>query len=156
MQRTQVEIKKVLERRQKYEMHLLCPNATHDEVQRMMEAGQTSSQMIMRRIAGAHAVLLDELQRVCDKHTDILRLEESIHGLARMFEEVALLVDSQGELLDGIQKQVGDVKDCTGKGVEELVVARKYQHNSRKWTCYFMVFLTLASIAILMPLISEY
>jgi syntaxin 1B/2/3 len=153
LQRAQVDVKKALERRQTFEIQLLCPGATDDEVHQMLEAGQTSSQMVMKRMAGAHAVLVDEVQRICDKHQDILRLEQSICELAQMFQDIATLVDSQGDLLNGIEEHVRDATDHTRRGVDELVGARKYQQSSRKWTCYIMLFLTVLALIIFGPVI---
>eukprot|EP00443_Scrippsiella_acuminata_P088071 CAMPEP_0115550656 /NCGR_PEP_ID=MMETSP0271-20121206/95334_1 /TAXON_ID=71861 /ORGANISM="Scrippsiella trochoidea, Strain CCMP3099" /LENGTH=156 /DNA_ID=CAMNT_0002984245 /DNA_START=45 /DNA_END=512 /DNA_ORIENTATION=- len=122
-----------LEGRQAREMQLLCPDATVEEVAQMIEAGETSSQMVMRRMAGAHATIVEEVQRIRDKHQDILRLERSIQDLAQMFQEIAVLVDEQGEMLDSIERNVADTKEYTGGGVKQLDKALKIQHNTRKW-----------------------
>lgn len=98
-------------------------------------------------------MLLDEVQRVHDKHQDILLLEQSIHELAQMFQDIATLVDSQGELLDCVEEHVRSANDCTSKGVKELEDTRKYQKSSQKWKCYIMVFLTVLALLILAPFI---
>jgi len=151
--RAQVEFKEMLQKRETREMQLLCPEASEVELQQMMEAGETSSQLVVRRMAGTHAALLDEVQRIRDKHQDILRLEQGVHDLAQMFEEVAILVDAQGELLDNIEGQVRGTKEYTAKGVQELVKTTKIQRNTRKWMCCFSVFMMLVLIAILYPVL---
>eukprot|EP00408_Alexandrium_pacificum_P019800 CAMPEP_0171200488 /NCGR_PEP_ID=MMETSP0790-20130122/24004_1 /TAXON_ID=2925 /ORGANISM="Alexandrium catenella, Strain OF101" /LENGTH=409 /DNA_ID=CAMNT_0011665865 /DNA_START=34 /DNA_END=1261 /DNA_ORIENTATION=+ len=150
-QKAQLDLKHMLERQQAREMQLLCPEATEQEVQEMIEAGETSSQMVMRKMAGAHAVILDEVQRIRDKHNDILRLEQSIQDLAQMFNEIALLVNSQGEMLDAIEVHVNNTHEYTNKAVKELVVAKKTQSNTRKWTCCLTVFLMVLVIVISSP-----
>jgi len=152
-QKAQINLKHMLERQQAREMQLLCPDATEQEVQQMIEAGETSSQMVMRKMAGAHAVILDEVQRIRDKHNDILRLERSIQDLVQMFNEIALLIDSQGELLDAIEVHVQNTHEYTNKAVKELEVAKKAQSSTRKWTCCLTVFLLILVIVILFPIL---
>lgn len=152
-QKAQLDLKHMLERQQAREMQLLCPEATEQEVQEMIEAGETSSQMVMRKMAGAHAVILDEVQRIRDKHNDILRLERSIQDLAQMFNEIACLVNSQGEILDAIEVNVNNTHEYTNKAVKELEVAKKTQSNTRKWTCCLTVLLMIVAMAVLFPIL---
>lgn len=155
-QRAQLDFKQMLERQKAREMQLVCPEASEQEVQEMIEAGETSSQLVMRRMAGAHAMILDEVQRIRDKHSDIMRLEQSIQDLAQMFQEMAVLVDAQGELLDAIEVHVNNTSEYTSKAVKELESAKKLQRNTRKWMCYLSVFLAIVVMVILGPLLLRY
>merc|ERR1719203_2407778 len=112
-QKSQLDFKKALEQRQIRELQLLCPEATGEQLQQMVEAGETSSQLMVRRMAGAHASVVDEVQRIRDKHHDILRLEQSIADLFQMMQEMAILVDEQGELLDSIENNVHSTNEYT-------------------------------------------
>lgn len=56
------------------------------------------------RTPDRHAVL----QEVKDTYHDVRRLEASIIELHKMFMDLALLVDRQGEMLDQIEYQVSD------------------------------------------------
>lgn len=47
------------------------------------------------------------LKEVQDTYRDVRRLEASIIELHKMFMDLALLVDQQGEMLDQIEYQVG-------------------------------------------------
>lgn len=152
-QKAQMDLKKTLERQQAREMQLLCPEASEEEVQQMIEDGHTSSQMLVRKMAGAHAMVLDEVRLICDKHQDILRLERSMQDLAQMFQEMAVLVDAQGELLDAIEVHVHNTNEYTGKAVKELVITKKTQANTRKWMCCLMVFLMIVLVIIVFPFV---
>merc|ERR1711972_846410 len=105
----------------------------------MMEAGQTTTQIVMRKMAGAHAMILDEVRRVQDKHQDILRLERSVQELAQIMREMAVLVDAQGEMLDAIEIHVRNTDDFAGKAVKELETTVKIQSNTRRWQCWLAV-----------------
>ena len=50
-----------------------------------------------------HTLVLDEVK---DTYHDVRRLEASIIELHKMFMDLALLVDRQGEMLDQIEYQV--------------------------------------------------
>jgi len=152
-QKTQIDFKQVLEQRQQREMMLLMPEASKEDVQQLIQDGGTSAQLIMERMAGAHASILDEVQRIRDKHSDIVRLEQSIAELAQMFQEVAVLVDAQGELLNSIEANVHNTKSYTHKAEKQLVTTTKLQRNTRKWHCLLMVCMFLVALAILLPVI---
>jgi len=91
-QQAQMECKKALQDRQFRELHLACPEATDDEVHEMLQAGETASMLVTRKMAGTHALLLEEVQRIQEKHQDILRLERSVADLNQLFKEAAILV----------------------------------------------------------------
>lgn len=152
-QKVQLDIKGALEQRQFTEMQLLCPEATGEQIREMIDAGETSSQMMVRRMAGAHASILEEVQRIRDKHQDILKMEKSIQDLAQMVQEMAVLVDAQGELLDNIEANVHATNEYTGKGAKELDKALKIQTNTRKWQCCLSCFLMTVALVVTGPMI---
>merc|ERR1719181_560370 len=106
-------------------MQLLMPEASEEQREAMIKAGETAALVVAKKMAGTHALLLDEVQRIQEKHQDILRLEASIADLAQMFQEMAVIVDAQGEMLDAIEVHVQKTKGYTGKAVDELIYARK-------------------------------
>lgn len=152
-QKVQLEYKGVLQNQQEREMRLLCPEADQNELHAMIEAGANPSQLIVRKMAGAHSVILDEIQRINQKHQDILRLEQSCQELAQMFQEVAILVDAQGELLDSIEVHIHNTKDTTAKAVTELEVAKKVQSNTWKWSCCLFFLVLIVTLAVLFPVL---
>merc|ERR1711948_144279 len=93
-----------------------------------------------QKMAGAHAHILDEVDRIREKHQDILKLERSIADLAQMFQEMAILVESQGEMLDAIEVHVHKTKGYTAKAEEQLKHTIKTQRNTQKWMCFLTFF----------------
>ena len=65
--------------------------------------------------------------------------------------DMAVLVESQGELLDQIEYTVAQSVNYTGKAVEELRSATKYQKKVRKKICCVLVVLLIALIVIIAP-----
>lgn len=152
-QKAQVDFKRALESRQEKEMQLLMPDTTEEERAEMIAEGETTSLIVARKMAGSHAMILDEVERIREKHQDILRLERSIADLAQMFQEMAVLVESQGEMLDAIEVHVHKTKGYTAKAEQQLITTRKTQHNTQKWMCCLTFVLLIVILAILGPVL---
>merc|ERR1719356_1061438 len=152
-QKAQGEFKQALERRQTREMEILMPDSTAEDRAEMIERGETASLIVAKRMAGTHALLLDEVQRIQEKHQDIQRLEASIADLAQMFQEMAVLVDAQGEMLDAIEVHVHKSKGYTAKAIDELITTRKTQRNTRKWMCWLTIIIMVLLVLILTPIL---
>jgi t-SNARE complex subunit (syntaxin) len=151
-QKAQALFKQALERRQAQEMQILMPDASAETRAEMIERGETASMIMAQRIS-THALLLDEVHRIQEKHQDIRRLEASITDLGQMFQEMSVLVDAQGEMLDFIEVHVQKTKGYTTKGVDALVTSRKTQFKNRKWMCCITIFMLLLLLCILGPVI---
>lgn len=72
---------------------------------------------------------LDEIE---SRHEDILRLESSIRELHEMFVDIAMLVQSQGEMLNNIEKNVSDATEYVASAKGETKKAVRYQKNARR------------------------
>jgi t-SNARE complex subunit (syntaxin) len=152
-QKAQMGYKDSLQRRQARELEILMPEISEEERQEMLQNGETSSMVLVQKMAGAHASLLDEVNRIRDKHQDILRLEQNIADLAQMFQEMAVLVDAQGEMLDSIEVHVHQVKSATAKAEQNLKQTLKAQHKHRKYMCCLMIIMVIVAISILAPVL---
>eukprot|EP00929_Paragymnodinium_shiwhaense_P069978 TRINITY_DN35374_c0_g1_i1.p1 TRINITY_DN35374_c0_g1~~TRINITY_DN35374_c0_g1_i1.p1 ORF type:complete len:333 (+),score=109.31 TRINITY_DN35374_c0_g1_i1:84-1082(+) len=152
-QQAQVDYKRSLERRQHREMLILMPDSTEEEREKMIQEGETTGLIVAKKMAGAHAMLLDEVQRIRDKHQDILRLERSINDLAAMFQDMAVLVEAQGEMLDAIEVHVHKAKECTSKAEQELIKTRKIQYKTQRQMCCLTVFMLIIALSIVGPLL---
>jgi len=152
-QQAQQGFKDALQAQQVREMRLLRPDLSEPEVRKRIDEGETSSVLVAQQIAGTHALLLDEINRIKEKHQDILRLERSMADLHQMFQEVAVLVDQQGEMLDAIEVHVHTAKNYTKKAEEQLQKARKAQHKASRWMCCLAGIMLIILLAILSSVI---
>jgi len=152
-QKAQVDFKQALERRQTREMEILMPDATDEERAQMIEDGETTSLIVAKKMAGTHALLLDEVQRIREKHHDILQLERSIEDLAQMFQDMAVLVEAQGEMLDAIEVHVSRTKVHTAKAEQNLMQTRKAQRKNQQWMCCMVVVVMVLALLIAGPLL---
>lgn len=154
-QKAQLDYKEALSQRQVKEIKMLMPELSEDDVRHKLEDRESLSKMVAQKMAGTHHTLIDEINRIQDKHQDILRLERSAGDLAQMFQEIAFLVDSQGEMLDAIEVHVHKAKVHTAKAEENLIQTRKAQHSAQKWMCCLAVFMLLLLLAILAPVLTS-
>merc|ERR1712039_123295 len=115
----------------------------------MIAEGQTASLLVAQKMAGTHAMLLDEVERIREKHQDILRLERSIADLTQMFQEMAVLVEAQGEMLDAIEVHVHKTKGYTAKAEQQLIQTKKTMKNTQKCMCCLTFLLLIIILAIL-------
>lgn len=154
-QKGQLDFKEALNQRQVREIHMVRPDATEEEVKEMLDNGTSLSLVVAQKMAGTHFALIDEVRNIQEKHQDILRLERSVADLAQMFQEMAVLVDSQGEMLDAIEVHVHKANVYTAKAEENLITTRKAQHSAQRWMCCLAAVMLIILIAILLPILTQ-
>ncbi|RTG89657.1 syntaxin 1A [Schistosoma bovis] len=66
------------------------------------------------------------------RHQDIMKLEKSIKELHDMFMDMAMLVESQGEMIDRIEYNVEQAVDYIESAKADTKKAVKYQSSARK------------------------
>eukprot|EP00903_Cladosiphon_okamuranus_P017901 g16472.t2 len=111
-----------------------------DGVQRVMEAAILQS--------GDPVEVTQVLDEVKDTYHDVRRLEASIIELHKMFMDLALLVDRQGEMLDQIEYQVKSASDYVKDANTDIEHAIESSKKIRKRQCC-MIIIVLIIIAII-------
>jgi t-SNARE complex subunit (syntaxin) len=72
------------------------------------------------------------LQYLQERQQGIQALEASLQKLNEMFRDLAVLVDVQGEALDGIEKNVADAESAISSALEDMIVGAKTAKSNRK------------------------
>jgi len=131
------------------------PDASPDEIEDAMQSGD-SSKIFANQILDTHLhkQAKDALAYIEARHKDIVRLEASILELHQLFVDMAVLVDSQGELLNQIEFNVSQSVAYTTDGVSELKKAVEYQKKSRKKMLIIIVILVIIIVVVLAPTLS--
>lgn len=153
----QTKYKNKYRERVERQYRIVKPHATKDEIDAALDSGQQQPEIFTQQIiqGPGHAAARSALADIQERHKDITRLETSIAELHQLFMDMSVLVESQGELLDQIEYTVSQSVNYTGKAVEELRTANKYQKKVRKKMCCVIVFVLIVIIAIAAPLISQ-
>uniref|UniRef100_A0A7S0NG74 t-SNARE coiled-coil homology domain-containing protein n=1 Tax=Hanusia phi TaxID=3032 RepID=A0A7S0NG74_9CRYP len=118
------------------QLKVVRPDATDEDVERLLQDGGDGNifkqQLLQERSTQAAKNALADIQ---DKHKDILRLEQSIVELHQLFVDMAVLVETQGEMLDQIEYSVQQAHQYVDRGVKQLEKAKESQKKSRKRMC---------------------
>jgi len=144
-QEVQTKYKNKFRERVERQFRIVKPEATQDEIDEALETGNT--QIFAQEILSQrHTQAKDALNYIENRHKDIIRLEQSIKELHQLFLDMAILVESQGELIDQIEYNVNQSVAYTKEAVKQLRGANKLQKKSRKKMCCLVVILLIVII----------
>ena len=154
-QEIQTKYKDKYRERVERQYRIVKPHATKEEIDSAFEGGEQPEIFTQQILQGpGHAAARNALADIQERHQDIKRLETSITELHQLFMDMSVLVESQGELLDQIEYTVAQSVNYTGKAVEELRSATRYQKKVRKKMCCVIVVLLIALIVIIAPILA--
>ncbi|CAH8444331.1 unnamed protein product [Schistosoma guineensis] len=149
--KAQVAFRDACKNRIKRQMEIAERKISNEELEDMLESGNPAifTQEIMTDTQQAKQSLAD----IEARHQDIMKLEKSIKELHDMFMDMAMLVESQGEMIDRIEYNVEQAVDYIESAKADTKKAVKYQSSARKVgtvigckLCPFQVFLRCQSI----------
>ena len=91
-----------------------------------------------------------------DRHSEFVKLEQSIREVHELFLELSALVSQQGEMVNSIAYNVEQASDKVEKGREQLQDAERYQRAARrkKMICFIILFLVV--VIVLLVILSEF
>ncbi|CAF4861549.1 unnamed protein product, partial [Rotaria sp. Silwood1] len=101
-------------------------NELEDIIEKGIQGANTFSIMIDTEEIRQQAIFIEE------RHRDIQKLENSIRELHAMFADLALLVSTQGEMIDNIQQSVAKAAAYVKPAVINIEDARKKKDSIRK------------------------
>merc|ERR1711971_1156788 len=128
--RTQTDYRERCRGRIQRQLEIQGRNVNEEELENMLEQGNPSvfTQGIMMDTAQAKQTLAD----IEARHADIIKLETSIKELHDMFMDMAMLVESQGEMIDRIEYHVEHAVDYVQTATQDTKKALKYQSKARR------------------------
>ncbi|KAM9995537.1 hypothetical protein ACTFIY_001734 [Dictyostelium cf. discoideum] len=134
---------------------IVKPDATQEEIREAIDSGD-SKKIFEETIlyTHLHTQAKNALDYIQDRHNDILKLEQSIAELHQLFLDMAILVETQGELLNQIEANVESTVLNTKEGVENLAEANRQHKKSRKKMYILLIIVAIVLVAILAPILS--
>lgn len=123
---------------------------TYEEVEEMLEGGDPAiftSDIVIETQQARQA--LGDIEA---RHRDIINLEKSIQELHDMFVDMAMLVDSQGEMIDRIEYNVEQAVDFVQSAKSDTKKAVKYQSKARRKKIMIIICLVVL-VAILVTIV---
>jgi t-SNARE complex subunit (syntaxin) len=132
-QDSQNKFKEIKKKRAVKRIKQVKPDATPEEIEAVLQSGGATNFAKQTILQGdASEIIKNALENVNSKYQDVLKLEASVAELAQMFQDFALVVEKQGELLDKIEYQVKGATEYVEEGNKETAQAITYLISARK------------------------
>ncbi|XP_069612153.1 syntaxin-2 isoform X1 [Ranitomeya imitator] len=149
---TQIQFRERSKGRIQRQLEITGKTTTDDELEEMLESGNPS--IFTSDIISDSQITRQALNEIESRHKDIMKLESSIRELHDMFMDIAMLVETQGEMINNIEKNVENAADYIEHAKEETKKAVKYQSKSRRkgWIVAILVLVVIGIIALIIGL----
>jgi len=154
-QSAQTEYRDKVKTRMSQKVRIVKPDATQDEIEHAIESGEADQLYRSGTLESQnmHSQAKNALSYIQDRHREIVQIERSVSELHDLFLDMAILVESQGSILDIVENNVNSAILDTGAGVEEMSLANKHQKKGRKKMYIIIVIGVIIVIALLGGLI---
>merc|ERR1712241_437249 len=152
--RTQTDYRERCKNRIQRQLEITGRTTTDAELEDMLEQGNSAvfTQGIIMDTAQAKQTLAD----IEARHADIIKLETSIKELHDMFMDMAMLVESQGEMIDRIEYHVEHAVDYVQTATQDTKKALKYQSKARRKKLFMLGCLIVTALIIVIILLALY
>ncbi|CAF0788090.1 unnamed protein product [Brachionus calyciflorus] len=139
----QIQHRDACKNRIQRQLEITGKKTNEEEIERMLESG--NPQIFTEGILMETKIAKQTLADIEARHKDILKLEQSIKELHDMFMDMAMLVESQGEMIDRIEFNIQQSVDYILAANQDTKKAVKYQREARrvspKYKCLGVVFI---------------
>lgn len=148
---TQTDYRERCKGRIQRQLEITGKSTTDEELEDMLESGNPAifTQGIIMDTQQAKQTLRD----IEARHNDIIKLETSIRELHDMFVDMAMLVESQGEMIDRIEYNVEQSVDYVETAKMDTKKAVKYQSKARRKKILIFIILGVVIIIAIIILI---
>lgn len=145
--RTQTDYRERCKGRIQRQLEITGRATTNEELEEMLEQGNSAvfTQGIIMETQQAKQTLAD----IEARHADIIKLENSIRELHDMFMDMAMLVESQGEMIDRIEYHVEHAMDYVQTATQDTKKALKYQSKARRKKVMIAVCLSITLLIVI-------
>ncbi|KAM5238151.1 syntaxin-2 [Ctenodactylus gundi] len=108
-----------------------------EELEEMLES-EKPSVFVSDIISDSH-ITRQALNEIESRHKDIVKLESSIRELHEMFMDMAMFVETQGEMINNIEKNVLNAAEYVEHAKEETKKAIRYQSKARRKMMFIII-----------------
>ncbi|XP_074061353.1 syntaxin-2 isoform X2 [Macrotis lagotis] len=119
------------------QLEITGKTTTDEELEEMLESGNPS--IFTSDIISDSQITRQALNEIESRHKDIIKLESSIRELHEMFMDMAMFVETQGEMINNIEKNVMNASDYVEHAKEETKKAVKYQSKARRKMMFIII-----------------
>lgn len=146
----QEKYKQQLRSKVKRTVMIVNENATEEEINDVMQREGGLQEYLQEQIGGVvHQEIQQAYNNAVERQIEIERLESSMQELAKMFLDMAMLVDMHGEMLDNIENNVLQTKEFVEDGNNNITDAIVYQKQVRSRQCCIIVVVVVIAAVII-------
>ncbi|XP_063791286.1 syntaxin-4 [Pseudophryne corroboree] len=135
----------------KRQLQITGNSVTDEQFEEMLEKGETD--VFTCNILKDTQVSKQALNEIEARHEEILKLEKSIVELHDMFMYLAMEVESQGETIDNIEKNIFLSTDYVEKANKQLVQAVDNRQKARKKKVFIVICVAVFLIILILAII---
>lgn len=149
--KTQTDYRERCKARIQRQLEITGRMTTNEELEEMLESGNPAifTQGIIMETQQAKQTLAD----IEARHADIIKLENSIRELHDMFMDMAMLVESQGEMIDRIEYHVEHARDYIETAKQDTKKALVYQSKARR-KCIILIAVAVIVVVIIIIIVA--
>lgn len=113
---------------------------TDEEKKEIVLNPEMAQKMIQDKLSGqAHSKLQNAVRDLEERHAEIRKLENSIMEVHKLIEELAGLVNLQGEMIDDICENIAVSKSNVNDAEENIIKAKENMISARKKKCIILI-----------------
>ncbi|XP_050983601.1 syntaxin 3b isoform X3 [Labeo rohita] len=141
----QVDFREKSKGRIQRQLEITGKATTDEELEEMLEGGNAAVFTAGIVDSGISKQALSEIEA---RHKDIVRLESSIKELHDMFVDIAMLVESQGGMIDRIESNMDQSVGFVERAVADTKKAAKFQQEARRKKMMIMLCCVILGIVV--------
>ncbi|XP_052006142.1 syntaxin-3-like isoform X3 [Xyrauchen texanus] len=141
----QVDFREKSKGRIQRQLEITGKATTDEELEEMLEGGNAAVFTAGIVDSGISKQALSEIEA---RHKDIVRLESSIKELHDMFQDIAMLVESQGGMIERIENNMDQSVGFVERAVADTKKAAKYQQEARRKKMMIMLCCAILGIVV--------
>nr|XP_032799928.1 syntaxin-1A-like isoform X2 [Petromyzon marinus] len=126
----QTEHRDLCKKRILRQMEISGQNVTAEQLDSLIESG--SSSVFTQGYILESQLTRQQLGEIQSRHEELLKLEKSIQEVHDMFINIAIMVASQGDMVNNIEEHVKSASEHTEKGRTVLEQAVTHKRSARK------------------------
>ena len=111
-----------------------------------------AQEMMQEKLSG-HTVMQNAVKDLEERHAEIKKLEKSIMQAHQLIEELAGLVNLQGEMIDDICENIAVSKTNVTAAEENIIKAKENMISARKKKCLILIIAVIILAIIVIPII---
>jgi len=128
--KVQVDFRESCKKRIIRQLEITGREIDKEELEEMLESGD--SNIFTQGIILEAKIAKQTLAEIEARHKDILKLEKSIQELHEMFMDMAMIVETQGDMVDNIERAVSLIKDSVESSKVETTKAVEFKKSARR------------------------